>query len=250
MSAKLTLLEMVQDILGAMESDIVNSVSDTEQAKLVTREIRNVYYQLIAQKDTPEIKELTRLEALGDIDKPNYLKIPAGYKDLHNLQYDHSDTINSNPEMRKIEYLHPDVFLKKVLTKRESDITLVTDFSGVELYIENDRHPDFWTSFDDEHIVTDSYNGNIESTLQQSRSLAMGTKIPSFSVNDDAFVPDLDDHLFPLLLAEAKSSAMVNIKQLENRKVESQAREQRIRRRKNSNNFLDAFQDRPNYGRK
>lgn len=250
MSAKLTLLEMVQDILGAMESDVVNSVTDTEQAKLVANEIRNVYYQLVAQKDTPEHEELTQLEALSDTDKPNYLKIPAGYKDIRAIRYDHSGSIGGDPEMKLLKYLHPEDFLRKVLTKDTEDTILVTDFSGSQMYIKNTVHPTYWTSFDDEHIVTDAYKGSLESTLQQSRSLALSTKLPTFSVSNDAFVPDLDEHLFPLLLAEAKSTAMVNIKQLENRKVEQQVREQKINRRRYKSNFKGILDDRPNYGRK
>lgn len=250
MSAKMTLLEMVQDILGAMESDLVNSVTDTEQAKRVASEIRNVYYQMVVQQDIPEHKELVQLEALGDTDKPNYLKIPSAYKDIKEIHYDHSDTIGGDPEMFELTYQPPEVFLRKHLTKDETDTILITDFSGVKFYIGDDKHPEYWTSFDDEHIVTDSYKGSLESTLQQSRSLAMSAKVPAFSTSDDDFVPDLDEHLFPLLLAEAKSTSMVNMRQLENRKIESQVRSQKIRKRQNRKNFLEAYKDSPNYGRK
>ena len=83
--------------------------------------------------------------------------------------------------------------------------------------------PSFYTSFDDEHIVMDSYKSSVESTLQNSKTQAYGMVYPTFTISD-TFTPDLDDTLFPYLLAESKSVAFSLFKSGSDPKVEQAAR--------------------------
>lgn len=52
---KMTLLEMVQDILSIGDGDVVNSVSDTEEAEQVSLIIRDTYFQLLQWEGVPEL---------------------------------------------------------------------------------------------------------------------------------------------------------------------------------------------------
>lgn len=76
MSAKMTLLEMTQNILSSMESDEVNSISDTVEAEQVATEIRTAYYELMSTLNQPSKKALISLEPSNDPERPNVLKIP------------------------------------------------------------------------------------------------------------------------------------------------------------------------------
>jgi hypothetical protein len=77
--------------------------------------------------------------------------------------------------------------------------------SGTELVFINDKMPSYYTSFDDNLVILDSFDASIESNLQESKTRAYGTVYPNFSI-DDSFVPEVDDTLLPYLLAEAKST--------------------------------------------
>lgn len=49
-----TLLDMVQRILEAMESDEVNNYDDTPESLAVANIIKEVYYDIISTLDIPE----------------------------------------------------------------------------------------------------------------------------------------------------------------------------------------------------
>jgi hypothetical protein len=68
----------------------------------------------------------------------------------------------------------------------------------------------------------------VESTLQEHKSLALGTEMPTFTM-EDTFIPALPADYFPLLLSEAKQSAFVNLKQVSNSIEDRRSRRQRVR---------------------
>jgi hypothetical protein len=92
--------------------------------------------------------------------------------------------------------------------------------------------PDYYTSFDDRYLCFDSYDSSIDTTLQTSKSLVLGTKLPSFTMTNDA-TPDMDDSIFPYYLAEVKSRALSLLKGGADPKVEQFARKHRYFQRNN-----------------
>ena len=146
--------------------------------------------------------------------------------------------------------MYPDEFLEYTNLRKEDQpyYQVVTDPSGINIVIRNDRAPDYYTSFDDENLVFDSFNATLESNLQESKTQAMAYVMPDFTLSDE-FVPDLPTELFPALLAEAKSVAFTRIKQMADQKSEQQSR------RSMSWASKKAFQveggiRRPDYGRR
>ena len=128
-----------------------------------------------------------------------------------------------------------------------SDVVTITE-NGVKLYVYNDKAPSYYTSFNDDILLFDSYDSTVDTTLQSSKTMCYGRVIPTWSMTD-AFVPSLDNNLFPLLINEAKSVAFVELKQQANQKAENESRRQRIKWQ-NDKSKLDNTFDRPNYGRK
>jgi hypothetical protein len=206
---------MTQNILNEMESDEVNSISDTSEAAAVAQIIETSYYDLIANITVPEHFELMQLAALSDASQPNYLQYPSTMTKLMWFKYDKRDSASDTKiNYVEVKYLEPDHFLTKI-DGRDSSATAVdtiTDSSSsVKLLIKNDTNPAYWTSFDDDYIICDAYDSSIESTLQQSKTQAWGKKEPTFT-QSDLFVPDMDMDKFPLLLAVAKSNCFASLK--------------------------------------
>ena len=112
------------------------------------------------------------------------------------------------------------------LNEENANVDLVTDFGGAVYPIRNDVPPTYWTSFDDEYIVFNSYDSSVEATVQNSNSQATGYIEKSFTFSD-SFVPELPTEAFASLLAEAKAEAFSVLRQEVNQRVEREAQRQR-----------------------
>lgn len=224
-----TLIDIVQEILYDLDSDNVNSINDTDEATQVARIVQNTYYDLIANRRIPELEELTKLDSLGDNTRPTYLVLPSDVSLMTRLEYDVSDDADII-SFRKLDFKPTDEFLDWITVKNSEDTNTdsMLDINGnTTLIIRNNRMPTCFTSFDDKHIVCDSYDSSVESTLQSSRTRALVKKIPTFDLDDD-YTPDLDATHFRFLVNEAKSTAMAILHKTVNPKIEQSARRQRV----------------------
>ena len=222
--AKKTLLEIVQEILSDMVSDEVNSIDDTVESQTVASIVRSVYESMIVNRNWPHTKSLVQLDALSDVSKPVYLKLPENLKELISISYDVRKSTDNVTKYKDLKYKDPENFLRYVSSRNElnTNVIAVTDFSGVKLLILKDKAPDFWTSFDDVHIVCDSYDNLEDTTLIKSKSACTAYIIPVFERSDEA-VPNLPAEAFPALVAEAKSTAFYAVKQMANEKEEKRS---------------------------
>jgi len=241
-----TLIDLVQEVMSAIESDEVNSVSDTVESEQVAYIIKNVYEDFVTQKMIPEMRELTQLEALGDSSRPNFLRLPDNVKYMEVFKYKDEDGY-----FHDVKFEPQEDFIKKVTVRdsTESTVDTVTDInSNVQFYVTNDQRPTYWTSFDDEYIVCNSYDSDVESTLQATNTLAWVVKYPpDFQFSDD-FEFEVDPTVIPLLRQEAISMAFALLKSSTNQKVEQAAR--RNRRYYQNDKFRTERKSRlQNYGR-
>lgn len=252
--AKMTLLEMVQDILSDMDSDEVNSINDTIEAQQVMRIVRTTYDEIINSRHWPHLQKLKQLEGLADTGKPTHMKIPDMVQYVQWLKYNKKDAANTDERLTEIVYLMPEKFLDLVHSRSSSssnvDIVYDDGSSIGPLLIVNDVAPSFWTTFDDEYIVMDSYDSDTDNTLMASKTLCQVYEESIFTFSD-TFVPDLPEKAFPYLLSESKSVAFNSINQNPNSKEEQRSRRQRTylardKRRQNKKQGLRY----PNYGRK
>lgn len=231
---RMTLLEIVQDTLNDLDSDNVNSISDTVESSQVAAIVKSCYFEMMGNRNWPHLRKLFQLEHSGNINKPNYLAIPVLLKELEYFRYECQSATDSKVSLKEVKYKHPDEFLK-LISGRDStanNVTTVTDYGGSKLLIINDKAPTYWTSFDDYYIVTDSYDSSVDDTLQKAKTQCLGFMHPSWT-HEDSFIPDLPAEAFPALVAEVKSSAFINVKQMANQKAEQKAsRQQRWLSRK------------------
>lgn len=234
---RMTLLEMVQDILSEMDSDEVNSLDDTIEAGQVATIIKNCYFAMCSNRNWGDEKSLATLDHVGIIPMPTHMLIPEDIKQLDYLAYHNIKRNTAINEYVTVKYKAPDEFLKMVQRKpsgNPEDWQEVTDFSGVKMFIKTNSNPLYWTSFDDVHIVCDGYDKTEDTTLKVSKTQAMVVRGPKWEYRED-FVPKLPSEAFAALLAEAKSTAFLSLKQMQNAKAEATAqRQQRWLSRKNS----------------
>jgi hypothetical protein len=202
-----------------MDSEDVNSISDSEEALQIVDIIETTYFDIIATREIPEHKELLKLTALSDSDFPTHFLYPTNTKEVEVLDYKDSDGF-----YRSVYWVEPLDFLART-DDLSSNVTLVSDKNGgTTLRIANNKQPTFYTSFDDEYIVMNSHDNVVESTLQQSKIRVYGTKYPTFDKTTDTFTPDLDETMFPYFIAEAKSVCMSLLKGGSDPKIEQAAR--------------------------
>lgn len=215
---KQTLLEIVQSILSDMDSEEVNSISDTTEAKQVASVVEDTYYNIVAARYVPEHNTLIKLDGLGDSTRPTQFRYPDTVKHIERIEYNVGST--SNPNYKEIRFVEPSDFLDRM---NENGLKVGSVSNNVELYVSTDRPPTYYTSFDDEYIIMDSYDSSVEVVLGAFKTRAYGQLIPRFFQVDE-FTPDLDNVLMPLLLAEAKSTCFSLFKGGPDAKVEQSAR--------------------------
>lgn len=226
--AKMTLLDIVQDILNDMDSDKVNSIDDTEEALQVAQIVETTFFEIIADGDWPHLGQLFQPDNTGST-TPTKMSLPDDVQTLDWFKYDKRTVATNKAAYLPVDYKSPEDFVK-ILNQRDStasDIVVNTQ-EGSTLLLLNDVAPTYYTSFDNESIVCDSWDSDLETTILSSKSQMYGFREPTFS-QTDTFTPDLPSKSFPYLLAEAKSTAFNALKQVANSKEEQRSGRQRRR---------------------
>ncbi len=239
---KMTLLEMTQNILSAMDSDDVNSISDTVESLQVANVIIESYYENFAGLTVPDMEGLIKLDALADVTRPCVMRIPDNVKNIKWIRY------NGIPVL----FIAPEDFLTNSF-EISDDAMLISDTNlSTNFYVKTNQDPTRWTTFDNVHIFFNSYDSSVDSTLQQSKTTCWGQYTPVFELRDDAYPPYISVDKYPGLLAEAKSACFMYLKQVSSSKDEQRARRQRVRQQNDQWRFNQANPNSkgPNYGRR
>lgn len=234
--ATMTLIEMVQNILSAMDSDAVNSIDDTVESEQVALIVKETYFDIITQRDWPFLRTTFQFTGLGDTDNPTKMRIPTDYNKVLWVKYN----------KKEVTYLDPKEFQNVVDSRVQQ--TGVVDANGFGL----NADPSYYTSFDDDYVVFDSYDSTSESTLTSANCLVYGVLAPSWT-HSDAFTPLLPDKMFPTLLADAKATCFLNLKQQANAREERRAQRGRVRMQNEAWKNNDAegkWNTKVNYGRR
>ena len=224
-----TLLEIVQRILGAMDSDEVNDVSETAESLEVANIVKECYLEIMTEIEPREAEGLFHLDASGDNTKPTLMYLPSTVADIHWLKYNVGpDLFDTN--YRILDYMEVEDFLDRMngLDVNETWIdTQVVTINGQNFNIKfrNDESPYCYTSVDDRTLLFDSVDLSYENTLTASRTLGFGALTSTFQI-ENSYIPPLDAKRFQLLLSKAKAQAFVEVKQTSNAQAETKARRQ------------------------
>ncbi len=249
-----TLKELVDRILESMDSDEVSTISQTVESLAVANIVKECYFNIIGQLDLPEHQGIFQLDASGDSTKPVLMSLPSNALDIFTLKY--NDNTTGDPNWYDLQYLTSDDFTKLISSydvdeDNVDSMTLTFNGGNFTFKYQNDRHPAYYTSFDDRYVIFDSFDSDVDTTLQKVKTFCYGGILPTFTL-DDTYTPDLDARQFQLLLQEAKAQAFIELKQVANPTAERKARKNEIlaQRTKEAVDKRSALQRLPRYGRK
>lgn len=215
-----------------MDSDNVNSISDTIESTQVATIIRDVYYDIVTSHSYADKEVTFQLTGLADTTQPTRMQLPTNISELRTVKYNKIQLGGTTQVFKEVIYLSPTDFLIQVLSRdsSSSEVTTVTDsLSSIKYYVLNNVAPTYWTTFDDEYIIFDSHDSDVDSSLQSSKTICTGMQDPANVAISDTLVFDLPSHLFPLLLAEAKTTCFAQVKQAPDIKSEQWAKKLRIK---------------------
>lgn len=224
-----TLLEIVQDVHNDLNLDPINAIGDTPDSIRVAQIAKTTFYEFIARRDWPHLRELGRLNNSVDLTQKTALILPENVSRIEWIRYNTRRDTNPRDTYNYINYLYPDQFLQRVtdLDTTRPNVETVTTTSGASFFIRNDKWPEYWTSFDDNTIYFDSYDSEVEDTLIGNKTQVLMYRTPIWS-SDPNSKPDLTVEAFPGYLAEVKSVASLKINEIQDGKSEQQAvRQQR-----------------------
>jgi len=252
---KYTLLDLVQTVLSSMDSDEVNSINDTVEAQQVAYLIRSVYYRIASSADLPEHESMFNLDATS-ASTPVVMTRPSNVSRIDSVKYDKADLDNTDPVYTELKSMSVTDFFDQMyqLSLSEDNVSsfnLTVGTSTVKILYRTDKHPEYYTTFDDNTIIFDSILTDVDANLQSSKTLCKGSVYKTFTLTDN-FTPDLDQQQFDLLLNEAKAWAHAELKQMAHPKAEQAARRGwiNLQRTKDAIKIGTPLDRLPDYGRR
>ena len=254
MPVRLTKLQIVQSVLNAMDSDYVTSTTETEEAQQVAQIAEECFYEFLSRADWKHATDIRRLEASGSgtpTDTPTTLRIPDNITDIKHLQYDVTVTGDTNTTIRDLVYIEPEKFLamSQGLSSGNSNVVAKNHITtGISLLFKNDKMPEYWTSFDDQYVVFDSYLATEETYVVYTKSIVKGVLLPTWAATDGAY-PELPAQFFPAFLARVKARCFVLLKQMQSPHDEQESRAG-IARLKRLGSKTDDTTKKADYGRR
>ncbi|AFE86211.1 hypothetical protein [Salinivibrio phage CW02] len=247
---KPTLLEIVQEVLNDMDSDEVNSINDTFESAQVASICKTVFRNMTSNRNWPHMKRAVNLVPFSDNNYPTHMRVDKSFTEIVFINYNTAKAGETRKYYKSMTWLEPDDFLRRV-NKWDTDsdsVDVILDMSGVEVAVRNDRAPEYYTSFDDDVIVFDSYDKEVDDTLQSSKTQCVAYVLPEFYVIDD-HKPDLPEEAMAAYISEVKSQAFIKLKQQASQKDEQESvKQQRWLSRKSW--VVNGGIKYPNYGRR
>lgn len=248
----MTLLELTQDILNDIDGDEVNSIDDTVESSQVASIIRATYNAMMSSRNWPHTRKLIQVEPSGSLSLPTHMTLQDDIKEISLVNYNKAKIMHGQRRIiEEVKFIEQDDFLR-VCNNRDNTqpnfITVVDPGSHVQLTIRNDLAPTYFTSFDDKVLIFDSYDMQVDDTLQKDKVQVYAYTIPAWVHADDA-IPDLPDMAFTMLLEEAKSRAAVKIRQQPDQKAEQEAQRQSRWLARNDRRVAGGIRY-PSYGRR
>lgn len=250
-----TLLQIVQTILSAMDSDEVSSISDTTESMQVAVMLRQLFYDIATDLDLREHEGLIEINASLDPAKPTMMVVPSDASDIKWVKYDCRGEDETSPRYTEIKFVEFSEFLEMTQAMSPNTntgvMTITIGSDTFDFVYRNDKHPNYFTTFDGTTLIFDSYDSTLDTTLMKNKTMVFGNRYPTFSLVD-SFVPDLDPTQFSYFINKGKVRAFAELKQQQNPEAMGEARRQRIvhQARQYRVQGLTSFQRVPKYGRK
>ena len=249
---KMTLLEYTQTILSEMDADEVASITDTFESEQVATIVRYTYFSVMDQRDWPHLRRLVTANDSLLSDAPTVFTLDDNVKKVTDIRYDKRKFGTTRRQYKTVKWLEPDQFFD-MTNKRNSDAANIFIADNVfgsyatELLLQNDKAPDYWTSFNDQALWFDSWDEEWGDRLDQNFTQITGYLTPSWT-HEDGHYPDMPDSLSTLLLENSKSACFLALKQMVNEKAEMRSKRRDTQLSREAFRFNGGIRY-PNYGR-
>lgn len=250
-----TLLQLVQIVGSSIDSDDISSITDSTESSQIATILKTVFFDIISRANLPEHYDLVNLTEVSS-SYPVKMTIPSEVSEILWVKYDNATTSDTDVQMRQVHFQDLETFMSRMHQLDESDstvgnFTLSTSSGAFTVMYLNNKAPEYYTTFDDATLIFDSYDSSVETYLKSTKSLAYIHLGPTWT-ESDAFVPDLDDPQFSLLINEAKSLAWAELRQTQHAKAEQGAKRNwtTLQHSKYKTEHETYFDRLPNYGRK
>ncbi len=250
---KRTVLDYTQNILSALGSDEVNSISDTTESLQVAECLKTSFFNVITRANLPDQKKPFQLDPSLSITEPVLMYIPEGIKFMEWLKYydadpesDYYKYVTILPLQQFADYVNG----YNITDANVGTLTLTIDSEEYLFRYKDDVQPRYCTVLSNFYVIFDSYNAALDSTLQSTKTMSYGLASPEWRMEDD-FIPQLNDQQVALLLNEAKSLAFFELKQMPHQKAEQEAKRQwtALQKDKSVDNKPTVFDQFKNFGR-
>lgn len=214
----MTWLQMVQDILNDLDADPVDTYTLTVESQQVSQILETCYFNIVDSREWPHfMKAFTITET--SVATPTHMTIPTDIASIKWVKYDNGTNYTL------VKFLEPWRFME-ILDARTTGTT-ITDSNNIKFKILTNAFPTYWTTFDEQTAIFDSYNSP-DTYLRTTKTQCFGMKYPTLTITDGVYV-DLPVELYSLLLAEAKAVSFRVLKQTTNPAAEFFAQSQRAK---------------------
>jgi len=245
---KRTLLMVVQTYLDRTSGFYVNSIFESDEAQQVAKIAEDTYYQMIQEyPDLLFTMKRTVLDAFSDVSRPNFLLIPSAVQRIQESEIYYNTSKTEGLEYKKLTYLPPREFMGCVGRTDSTNTIIVEGLDKDRMAVNTKQFPTYFTSFDNVHVVFDSYNSDYDTTLQSSKTLVVVSQEEPFLQEDDFEIPvpaTLSETYLNMFLDEAMSLVYQQANPLISRK----ARAARIKLQQD-NRKLGGGRGKTRYGR-
>lgn len=253
-----SLLDVVQRALSSMDSDEVNSISDTTESLQAAMCAESAYNDIIQYSQPPETYKVFGLTASTNILYPIVMYRPLGFESIDWIKYRRTiaDATDGRLYWTLLTPILFDEFLKRQDGLNTDDpntaqMDLVLPDTTLQILYYTDRSPDYYTTFDDNTILFNSIDTGVDNTLQNSKTLCYGKYSTQFLMID-AFTPAFDSGVHQIWLHETIALCSAQMRQVTNTKAEKSARRGWIKLQdfQQAINTGSYYKRLPNYGRK
>jgi hypothetical protein len=141
--AKMTVLDMVQDIMSDMNSDNVNDINDTPESLRVAQIIKSTYFEMIDNRNWPHLRTVQQLDSAVASNKVR-MAIKDGVKEVISIRYNIRSATDTKDRYEEIRYLDPEDFMDMTNSRNsaETNVEVITDYGLTKFFIRNDKKPE------------------------------------------------------------------------------------------------------------